>query len=126
MQSVYRYKLEEDYSIDTPWLEDCEHPYCSVKDGVLTIEKHYAWNGCSPCFSVLKLFYITTPDGIIDYRTGKPVTYYASLVHDCLCQYKLGTRKDADVLFYNMLCWAGFPLARVYYAAVRLFGREWR
>ena len=47
----------------------------------------YAWDGCTPKFEFLD-FVIGTPDGRLDYLTEKPITYYASLVHDAIYQYK--------------------------------------
>lgn len=68
---------------------------------------------------------IETPDGIIDYMTGKAKAYYASLVHDALYQYSIGERKNADDLFYTMLKTARFMPAKIYYLAVKWFGRRW-
>ncbi len=55
----------------------------------------------------------------------KPKTYYASLVHDALYQY-LDTipipRKEIDRVFLEMLKETAFPLAFLYYIAVRIFG----
>ena len=117
-----RYKLEEDYTIS--YIGDAvEFDYVIVADHKLTIKAGYVWNGCSPKLSVGGLFFIGTPDGHTDYRTGKPHTYYASLVHDALYQYEIGTKEHADNVFLLML--DHFPLRKVYFWAVRLCGRRW-
>ena len=79
------------------------------KDGVITVHGSrgdgYAWDGCSPKASWIDLLW-GTPDGRLDDRTEKPITYYASMVHDVLYQYKhkiLISRKEADILFRIIL-----------------------
>ncbi len=84
----------------------------------------YAWDGCTPKFEFLD-FVIGTPDGRLDYLTEKPITYYASLVHDAIYQYKSEIpvcRKDADIIFLKILSEAGFYWSWVYYIIIRLFG----
>jgi hypothetical protein len=136
------YKLKEDFSYKSElticWLKDSK--FCDrlefydeknklrlviTKDGTITVKKDYAWDGCSPKLSVLDLFWIGTPDGIIDSETGFSVTYFSSLVHDALGQFaKEETmpfdRQKRDLIFYEML--EGFKLRQVYYWAVRIFG----
>lgn len=124
IKRAYKWKLKEPFSIRTE-TEDVEHEWCVVKDGMLTIKAGYAWNGCTPKFSVLDWFLIGTPDGIIDYRTGKQKAYYATLVHDCMYQYRIGTREQADWMFYCALKSCEFMLAGLYYWAVKTFGEEW-
>jgi len=121
---MYKFKLEEDFVIHVNVL-DAEHPYVSIKDDVMTISAGYAWDGCTPKQSILGLWLVGTPDGHVDYRTNKQKCYYASLVHDALYQYELGTRKHADRLFRQMLKDVGFQLASVYYYAVRWFATRW-
>ncbi len=127
IKSEYKWNLEEDYAIRIPELDGIalEIPYVSVKNGWLTIYRGYAWNGCTPYASIWDMFVIETPDGIIDYQTGKPKAYYASLVHDALYQYEIHDRKVADDLFYTMLKSARFFPAKIYHLAVRWFGRRW-
>ena len=83
----------------------------------------YSWDGCTPKRSFLNLSIIGVPDGHIDYRTMRPFTYHASLVHDALYQY-LDTipvrKKEVDWLFLIML--GDFKLRWIYYVMVRLFG----
>jgi hypothetical protein len=84
----------------------------------------YAWDGCTPKFVFLDLFF-GTPDGKLDYATEKPITYYASMTHDLLYQFKKDvplSRKDADILFYLILKQARFSFRHVYYFFVRCFG----
>ena len=105
--------------------------WLTISGGEISIETNYAWNGCSPKFQLLDLI-IGTPDGATNLTHGYPKAYYASMVHDALYQYKSTvpvTRKEADWLFYKMLKEENFFWAKVYYAAVRLFGwtlGKWR
>jgi hypothetical protein len=124
------FKIEEDFvyksihlgkSFDSKWLRLDE-------DGTITIKatsQGYAWDGCTPKISILGLFVLGTPDGHINVETGKPLTYYASLVHDAFYQYleDVPVSKQAiDRQFYEMLKEQRFPLARVYYTAVLYLG----
>ena len=89
----------------------------SYKDG-------YAWDGCSPKRHFLH-FIVGIPDGKLDYRTEKPITYFASMVHDIIYQFKSEldiSRKETDVIFRLNLKEAGFLWTGVYYLAVRMFG----
>lgn len=98
------------------------------EDGTVTIKANqdgYAWDGCTPKISVLGLFVLGTPDGHIDVKTGKPLTYYASLVHDAFYQYLEDipiSKRDIDKQFYIMLKDNEFPLAWIYYMAVLHLG----
>ena len=85
----------------------------------------YAWDGCSPKFQLGDLIF-GTPDGVIGIN-GKPKTYYASMAHDILYQFRdqlIGkvTRKDADAIFLEQMQKQNFLLAKLYYSAVRMFG----
>ena len=98
-------------------------------EGIITIKEHYTWDGCTPKISFFDLFIIGTPDGILHRETGKPKTYFASLVHDALYQFlpdmpdkNIITRRDADDLFRRLLIEYEFAPNWVYWAAVRLFG----
>ena len=55
-------------------------------DGTMTVTAGYAWDGCTPKCCVLDLS-IGVPDGVVNADTGKPKTYYASLIHDALYQF---------------------------------------
>jgi hypothetical protein len=84
----------------------------------------YAWDGCSPKFNFLHFIW-GTPDGKLDYNTEKPYTYYASMIHDVIYQYKDKidiSRKEADIIFKEILHDAGFLWWWVYYIGVRIGG----
>ena len=94
--------------------------------GRMTVTRGYSWNGCSPKFCFLDLL-IGTPDGVVDAGTGRPKTYFASMVHDALYQF-LGaespiSRRAADRCFLHLMAESQFSLRYIYWAAVRLFGR---
>lgn len=108
----------KNYEFSAKWLE-------IEKKGKIKIPKGYAWDGCTFKKSVLDIFIIGTPDGIIDIDTMKPKTYYASLVHDALYQY-YGyhgiSRKAIDKLFLDMMKKTKFKLSLLYYTVVRIAG----
>lgn len=89
----------------------------------------YAWDGCSPKWKFLDI-YIGTPEAVLN-KDGSTKTYYASMVHDVLYQFrkdikKLGVkRKGADREFYNILKRDGFKLAGLYYGVVRAITWLW-
>ena len=64
-KSGYNFVLTETYSLKVPILESARHNHVNLENGVLTIEKGFAWNGATMC-----------PDR---HR------HRASLVHDALC-----------------------------------------
>lgn len=129
---AYIYCLEEDYpyksaiqgrEFENEWL-------CLTKDGTVTVKgsykKGYAWDGCSPKIK-FKDICIGIPDGVLNWATKKPKTYYASMIHDVFYQFspnlqKIVRRKEVDLLFYNNLKENNFRLAGLYYGAVRLLG----
>jgi hypothetical protein len=102
-------------------------------DGTVTVKgTHlggYAWDGCSP---KLKFFdiYAGTPEAVLT-KEGIPKTYFASMIHDVLYQFrkdlkKLGIkRKEADRQLYNILKRDGFKLAGLYYGVVRAITWLW-
>lgn len=95
-------------------------------DGKLTVLRGYTWNGCSPKFCFLDLL-LGTPDGAVYAPTGKPKTYYASMVHDALYQFLDAeapiTRAQADACFLQLMEESDFVLRGPYWFAVRIFGR---
>lgn len=95
------------------------------KGGRIVVMRGYAWNGCSPKFCLCDILF-GTPDGVVDVRTGRPKTYYASLVHDALCQFLPDglplSRGEVDRCFLALLRESGFRARWLYYAAIRLFG----
>ena len=133
----YIFKSEKDYQfkskeVRTKPKEDLEFPDQDgeirlkiATDGTITVKEGYAWDGCSPKFNILDLFWVGTPDGAIN--ENKPVTYYASLVHDALGQFAKKepekmpfNREERDLIFKEML--EGFFFQWLYYLAVRIFG----
>jgi len=125
----YIFKIYADYVYDTGWI--LENPFISEwleisKSGRLTVKANkngYAWDGCTPKWSVFNLFVVGTPDGHVDHRTMEPYTYRASLVHDALYQYldTVPVTKDKiDRLFLKML--GDFKLRKIYYYGVKWFG----
>lgn len=105
---------------NNPWLEISENGDIIIKG---THANGYAWDGCTPKFNIFDLFLIGTPDGRTIVNTGKPITYYASLVHDVLCQFRkdIGiSRRQADKVFLIYL--GDFNLRYIYYIAVRAYG----
>ena len=95
------------------------------KGGRIVVMRGYAWNGCSPKFCLCDIL-LGTPDGVVDVRTGRPKTYYASLVHDALCQFLPDglplSRREVDRCFLALLSESGFRARWLYYVAIRLFG----
>jgi hypothetical protein len=95
------------------------------KGGRVIVMRGYAWNGCSPKFCLFDLL-VGTPDGVVDVRTGRPKTYFASLVHDALCQFLPDglplSRGDVDRCFLALLAESGFRPRWFYFVAVRAFG----
>lgn len=132
------YVLEEDvvYNILEHLPSDWSKSYAFYdKKGNRRLEIHsngdarilsgYAWDGCTPKFSFFDIL-VGTPDGIPNERTKKPKTYYASLVHDVLCQF-LEINPDvprgrADKIFFELLKRDGFAPRYLYYFAVSVFG----
>ena len=138
---VWKFVHHEDYTYTTYLLKnrECNFNRLSISNnGTITVngsfENGYAWDGCTPKVNLLHITW-----GIFDGKLNrfdkgdyKPYTYYASMIHDVLYQYKRCvpvTRKEADLIFYLMLKEAGFIWARVFYIGVRMFGwwfRGWR
>ena len=89
----------------------------------------YAWDGCTPKFSVFDIV-IGTPDGVPNEVTKKPKAYYASLMHDVLYQFLDAglplSRAQADNLFLEILTRDRFAPRRIYHVAVRVFGGVFR
>ena len=99
------------------------------QSGEITVLAGYAWDGCTPKLCVLDIL-LGTPEGVVDTRTGRPKTYYASLFHDALYQF-LGCglpleRADADRFFLRLMEATNFRPRSLYYVAVRLFGSLFR
>lgn len=129
------YRLDKPFSVQT--LLRPNHNYFIVDslvtrplaelrpDGLLVIYEGFAWDGCTPKFRVSK--YLV---GVWDGSTvgGVPETYYASLIHDALCQllglYPIDEfdRKAVDLEFKTQLARDRFVYQELYYGAVRTYG----
>ncbi|MBL8509325.1 MAG: hypothetical protein JNM11_12690 [Chitinimonas sp.] len=123
----WRYVLEQDFVWESPHLAGVtwSNEWVVIQDGRIRVREGYAWDGCTPAWSVLGLVYIGTPDGA-EYL-GKPAAYYASLVHDVLCQWRLLipiTKAAVLGLFYEMLKARQFRLAGLYVAVVARLGPQ--
>lgn len=128
---MWRYKLNSPFRHQSPQLAGIffANEWVSIHDGTIEIATDYAWDGCSPAWRVFGVW-LGTPDGPL-MADGRPQTYYASLVHDVLCQFSrhIPIKKAATVeLFGQMLLDAGFAAwrANLYAKAVDVFGpQDW-
>lgn len=142
------WKIEDNVRIQTSIKGiEYEHDFLRLdQSGNLLIKKEYAWNGCSPKFLFLGMVF-GTPEGSIptqkekseiiknlrelgisQFSWDKPKTYYASLVHDAL--YQIAEKESAnlskdytDRLFFSLLKAYRFKPAKIYYLAVKVFGK---
>lgn len=128
-KGIYKYVTTEDLIYSTTLANiEFENPWLSIKsDGKVTVKgtnaKGYAWDGCTPKWNVFDILLIGTPDGRIIINTDKPITYYASLIHDILLQFRSDiniSRKESDQIFLEYL--GDFNLRYLYYIAVRSYG----
>ena len=120
----YKWTLEEDFTIMLPCaltIPNFENEWCIIKNNTLTIKSGYSWDGCSPKRTLFGKL-VGTWDGNILEETEKQELYYPSLVHDVLCQFKIGKRKVNDQIFHWMMAKVDFELKELYYRAVRVFG----
>ncbi len=129
------YRSERNFSWESGIGVDRDYAFMDTKGkvrliiettGRVTVTRGYAWNGCSPkvCFMD---FLIGTPDGAVHAGTGRPKTYYASMVHDALYQFLREqsplSRAQADRCFLRLMAESAFVWRRLYWLAVRLAGR---
>ncbi len=95
------------------------------QSGKITITAGYSWNGCDPKVCFLDVLW-GTPDGVVHAKTGRPKTYFASLIHDALYQFLPAglpyTRKQVDAMFLGLMAESDFRPRWIYWSAVRLFG----
>lgn len=126
----YRFVLEQDaifyLDVDFPSVDTKLHftdvagnTWLEIEGRVYRVKAGYAWNGCSPRPLGPKAWWLGTPD------CG--ATIKASLAHDAGYQFlDCGefpfTRAEVDKIFLKVMQANRFPLARVYWAAVRTFG----
>ena len=120
MKKLYKYTLESEVKIYNRLLQGYSFygEFGRVVNGILVIYKGYSWDGCSPKIAKIGKFYIGTPD-------FGDCTKDASLVHDFLYQFKIGTREIADKIFYEELIMNDFIFAALYYNMVRKFGKKY-
>lgn len=131
---IRKFVSKEDYSYQTDLLKGriCKFNWMEInEEGIITIKgsykKGYAWDGCTPKINLLQITWGNFDGKLKRFASGnyKPYTYYASMIHDVLYQYKRCvpvTRKEADLILYKMLKEAGFIWAGIYYIGVRAFG----
>ncbi len=137
---VWKFVHKKDFSYKSNLLNrTCDFDWLSISvDGTITVkgthENGYAWDGCTPKKNFLQITWGNF-DGMLkrfDKGDYKPYTYYASMIHDVLYQYKRCvpvTRKETDKIFYHMLKDAGYCWAYIYYLGVRALGwiyRGWK
>ncbi len=126
------YQLQEDYITFSKHLKgvEYENEWIRIKDGIVTVRKYYAWDGCTPKYFLPVFGWVGISDGPIN-DAGYPQAYYASLVHDALCQFRnniLINKESTLNIFKEMLIDGGFsPLrASIYTRAVDWFGpQDW-
>ncbi len=125
--NAWRYRLSSCFSYAHKSFDGIgySNEWVSISDGVISIKKGYAWDGCSPKKYIFGVLYFGVPDGNLYF--GKPWTYYASLVHDVLCQYRNDipiSKDDVIKVFNDQLTEIGWPLRCVYVSAVSWFGPQ--
>lgn len=103
--NIYKFTLKEDYVTYYKRLKgvnfSCE--WGSIVDGTITIKTNYSWDGITLAFDSME-------------------TYYASLAHDFLYQFKPVKKYVSDLIFYTQLNIDSFPFAFLYYLAVTVLG----
>lgn len=121
----YKFKLDSEYSYKHRYFSGIQYinDWFSIENGVLCVKSEYVWDGCTPKFHIMGLFSIGTPDGAL--RHGVPWTYYASLVHDVLCQFRYEiplSQRQVTQIFKEQLEESKWPLTKLYVMAVTKFG----
>jgi hypothetical protein len=122
------YSWQSPYRLERDWAFQDKKGHTRLvltADGTITVTRGYAWDGCTPKKCVLDVV-VGIPDGVVYLPTGRPKTYYASLVHDALYQFlPVGlplSRAQADRCFLLLMTDHRFAPRYVYYWAVRAFG----
>jgi hypothetical protein len=124
-KKVYRYQLEADYHYRHPVFDgiEFENEWCLIRGGEIVVKQKYATDGCSPKWQPFGLITLGTPDGALHF--GLPWTYYASLIHDVLCQFSEDipiSRADSTQVFKDILDRDEWPLTALYVGMVHKFG----
>lgn len=137
---VWKFVHQTDFTHQTNILlgRQCDYEWLSIEDGTITVKgsngKGYAWDGCTPKKNFLHITWGNFDGKLKRFKEGdyKPYTYYGSMIHDVLYQYKRCaplTRKEADLIFLQLLKEAKFMWANLFYFGVRCFGwyfRGWK
>jgi hypothetical protein len=135
LKKTWRYTLAQEFTKKHVVLENIhfQNRWIRIADGAITIQPQYAWDGCSPAYKVPVIkWWVGIPDGWSKNADGYVQSYWATCVHDSLCQFRgqVEISKEATVeLFYDMLVEGGFPrwLAKLYCWFVYNLGpQEWR
>ncbi len=121
VKKLWKFVHNEDFVYETEVLKGRHFngKWLSINDGTITIRgsqdknRGYAWDGCTPKFNFLQITW-----GLFDGQLHvheikstntvayKPRTYFASMVHDAIYQYKRCvplTKAEADKIFYHQL-----------------------
>jgi len=135
--AIWKYRLEKSVTIKifdpeilerysrlnlviyTDWATIVIKPTCLT----VIVREGYSWDGCSPKWKVDD-FILGVWDGLYDAKTHYPQTYYASLVHDVMCQFFPKhplSLKDVDLVFLYLLRENRFAFALPYYYFVRIW-----
>ena len=127
---VYRYVQKEIVSIETNIVfDEFKNDWLEIKGNTISLlaskNNKYAWDGCTPKWEVSD-FIVGVPDGKFDKDTEEAITYYASMIHDVLCQFGMCegfpvSRKEADMIFKQILQRAKFRPYFFYYYSIRAF-----
>lgn len=124
----YHWQSPLTFERDLSFRDARDHEWLHIRqNGVITVRKDYAWDGCSPTLKIFDWFYLGTPDGAMDEVSGLSLTYHASLIHDALYQFRFHpemplTRKQMDQCFLARLTESQYSLRTLYYGFVRIFG----
>lgn len=136
----WRYILTKDFNYYTPYLSNIEfkNDFIEIKDSKILIKKDYAWDGCSPSLRINlgsllpQGLWLGVWDGPLN-KDARPSTYYATLVHDALCQFRKdinGLNKNATVdMFKDLLTIRNSPfwMSYLYPLAIKYFGpQNWK
>jgi len=117
----YKWTLEKDVTFTIPQrfpLSNFSNEWVAIIDNAITVRTGYSWDGCSPKIKIFGLI-IGTWDGIK--KNDKQELYYPSLIHDALCQWKVGDRLVTDQIFLWMMHETRFIFRHLYYFAVRCY-----
>jgi hypothetical protein len=130
LDRVYHYQSKVDPKITQSFVcrDKSDRIWLTIEPrGLLSIEKDYSWDGCSPKITFGPLV-MGIWDGPLE-PDGKPMCYYPSLVHDAFCQFAPLYENfpysfaQIDLNFLYMLQGNNWQYAEDYYRAVRLWHR---